>query len=94
MAWTLAIGFVLQSSYACVHTKTGLLGLHVAMLSHCLPLSKRSMQRLLRFRVACHKLPRDTGSLLVVPRPERFYALCQQGVSGDEEHFVLACPVF
>ena len=32
MAWTFALGSVLQSSHACVHTKTGLLGLQVAML--------------------------------------------------------------
>ena len=33
-----------------------------------LPLSTRCMQRLLRFRVGCHKLPRDTGCWLRVPR--------------------------
>ena len=33
-----------------------------------LPLSMRSMQRLLRFRMGCHKLPRDTGCWLRVQK--------------------------
>ena len=37
-----------------------------------LPLSMRSMQRLLRFRMGCHKLPGDNGCGLCVPRLNRF----------------------
>ena len=54
-----------------------------------LPLSMRSMQR---FRMGCHKLPRDTGCWLGVPRLNRFCTLCQQGVLGDE-NIVFECPV-
>ena len=44
-----------------------------------LPLSMRCMQRLLRFRMSCHKLPRNTGCWLHVPKSNRICILCQQG---------------
>ena len=52
----------------------------------------RCMQRLLRFRMGCHKLPGDIGCWLHVPILNRFCTLCQQGVSGDEKHLVSECP--
>ncbi len=57
-----------------------------------LPLSMRCMHRFLRFRMGCHKLPRDTGCLLGVPRQDRICMMCQQGVLGDEKHLVFECP--
>ena len=57
-----------------------------------LPLSMCCMQRLLRFRMGYHKLPRDTGCWLCVPRPNRICTLCQQDVLGDEKHLVVECP--
>ena len=57
-----------------------------------LPLSMRCMQRLLPFRMGCHKLPRDTGCWLRVPRLKRFCTLCQQGVVGDKKNLVFECP--
>ena len=55
-----------------------------------LPLSMHCMrmQRLLRFRMGCHKLPRDTGCWLRVPRRNRFCRLCQLGALGGEKHLV------
>ena len=53
------------------------------------------MQHLLRFRMGCHKLPRDTACRLRVPRPNLFCTLCQQGhpgVSGGGKHIVFECP--
>ena len=52
----------------------------------------RCMQRFLRFRLGCHKLPRNAGCWLRVPRLDRFCTLCQQGVLGDEKHIVFECP--
>ena len=57
-----------------------------------LSLSMRCMQRLLRFRMGCHKLPRDTGCWLHVPRLNRSSTMCQQGVLGDGKHLVFECP--
>ena len=57
-----------------------------------LPLSMRCMQRLPRFRMGCHKLPRDTGCWLRVPRLNRSCTLCQQSVLGGEKHIVFECP--
>ena len=53
---------------------------------------KRCMHRFLRFRMGCHKLLRDTGCLLGVPRQDRICLMCQQGVLGDEKHHVFECP--
>ena len=50
------------------------------------------MQLLLRFRMGCHRLPRDTGCCLSVPRLNKFCTLCQQGVLGDKKHIVCECP--
>ena len=57
-----------------------------------LPLSRRCMQRMLRFRMGCHKLPKDTGCWLRVPRQNRVCTMCQQGVLGDEKHLLFECP--
>ena len=57
-----------------------------------LPLYMRCMHRFLRFRMGCHKLPRDTGCLLGVPRQDTICMMCQQGVLGDEKHLVFKCP--
>ena len=94
ISWIFALGPVLLRTHTCAHTRTGLLGLqsrHARSLLD-LPLSMRCMQRLLRFRMGCHKLPRDTGCWLRVPRLNRFCTLCQQGVLGDEKHLVFECP--
>ena len=52
----------------------------------------RCMQRLLRFRMGCHKLPRDTGCWPRMPRLNGFCTLWHQGVLGDENHLMYECP--
>ena len=52
----------------------------------------RCMQRLLRFRMGCHKLPGYTGCCLRVPGLNKICTLCQQGILGDEKHIVFECP--
>ena len=39
-----------------------------------------------------HKLPKDTGCWLRVPRQNRMCTMCQQGVLGDEKHLLFECP--
>ena len=58
----------------------------------CMQRFLRRMQRFLRLRMGCHKLPRDTGCWLHVPRQYRICTMCQQGVLGDEKHLVFDCP--
>ena len=55
-----------------------------------LPLTQKSMQRLLRFRTGCHGLPRDVGGHQGVPRRQRICPLCAGGL-GDEMHLVFEC---
>ena len=56
------------------------------------PFSVHRMQRSLRFRMCCHKLPRDIGGWPCMPKLNRFCTTCQQGVSGDQKHIVFECP--
>ena len=51
------------------------------------------MQHLLRFRMGCHKLLKDTGCWLRVPRQNRVCIMCQQGVLGDEKHLLISVSV-
>ena len=57
-----------------------------------LPVSRRCMQRFLRFRMGCHRLPRDAGAWVGIPRLQRVCNLCAQRVIGDEKHMVFECP--
>ena len=59
-----------------------------------IPVSAASMKRLLRFRMGCHRLPRDDGSWArpEVPRLDRVCQLCGAGTLGDERHLVFECP--
>ena len=57
-----------------------------------LPLSAKCMRQLLRFRMGCHGLPRDTGSWARIPRADRVCALCGPASLGDEKHLVFECP--
>ena len=52
----------------------------------------RCMQRILRFRMGCHKVPRDIGCWLCVPQRNKFCMLCQLGILEDEKHLVFECP--
>ena len=57
-----------------------------------LPLSAKCVRQLLRFRMGCHGLPRDTGSWARIPRADRVCALCGPASLGDEKHLVFECP--
>ena len=59
-----------------------------------IPISAACMQGLLRFRMGCHRLPRDEGSWTKprVPRLERVCQLCTTGMLGDEKHLIFECP--
>ena len=57
-----------------------------------LPVSRRCMQRFLRFRMGCHKLPRDVGAWAGIPRLQRICNMCQHHIIGDEKHLVFECP--
>ena len=57
-----------------------------------LQVSRRCMQRFLRFRMGCHRLPRDTGAWIGTPRLQRVCNMCAQRVIGDEKHMVFECP--
>ena len=57
-----------------------------------LPVSRRCMQRFLRFRMGCHRLPRDTGAWVGIPRLQRVCNICQHRTIGDEKHLVFECP--
>ena len=57
-----------------------------------LPVSRRCMQRFLRFRMGCHKLPRDVGAWVGIPRLQRICNMCQHHIIGDEKHLVFECP--
>jgi len=59
-----------------------------------IPVSAACMKGLLRFRMGCHRLPRDEGSWArpVVPRLERICQLCASGTVGDEKHLIFECP--
>ena len=52
------------------------------------------MKGLLRFRMGCHRLPRDEGSWARprVPGLERICHLCATGTLGDEKHLIFECP--
>ena len=59
-----------------------------------IPVSAACLKGLLRFRMGCHRLPRDAGSWArpQVPRLERVCQLCATGVLGDERHVIFECP--
>ena len=57
-----------------------------------LPLPARCVTQMLRFRMGCHGLPRDTGSWARIPRADRVCTLCGPGSLGDEKHLVFECP--
>ena len=58
------------------------------------PVSAACMKGLLRFRMGCHRLPRDAGSWArpQVPRLDRLCRLCATNMLGDEKHLVFECP--
>ena len=56
-----------------------------------LPVSRRCMQRFLRFRMGCHGLPRDIAAWAGIPRLQRFCNICQHRTIGDEKHLVFEC---
>ena len=58
-----------------------------------IPVSASCMKQFLRFRMGCHRLPRDEGSWArpKVPRIERVCQLCSVGALGDEQHLVFEC---
>ena len=51
------------------------------------------MKGLLRFRMGCHRLPRDEGSWArpAIPSLERICQLCASGTVGDEKHLIFEC---
>ena len=59
-----------------------------------IPVSASCMKGLLRFRMGCHRLPRDEGSWARprIPRLERICHLCATGTLGDEKHLIFECP--
>ena len=57
-----------------------------------LPLPARCIRQVLRFRMGCHGLPRDSGSWTQIPRADRVCTLCGPDSLGDEKHFVFECP--
>jgi len=56
-----------------------------------LPLSDKCVQTLLRFRLGCHKMPRDVGPGTAVPRSQRLCSVCHAGQPGDDYHLVFEC---
>ena len=69
------------------------LGTHARSLLD-IPVSAACMKSLLRFRMGCHRMPRDEGSWArpSVPRLQRVCRLCTTGTLGDEKHLVFECP--
>ena len=69
------------------------LGKHARSLLD-IPVSAACMKGLLRFRMGCHRLPRDEGSWARpnVPRLQRVCRLCTASTLGDEKHLVFECP--
>jgi hypothetical protein len=57
-----------------------------------LPLSASRLRQVLKFRMGCHGLPRDSGSWAGVPRVDRVCRFCGAGSMGDERHVVFECP--
>ena len=59
-----------------------------------IPVSAACMKGLLRFRMGCHRLPRDEGSWARprVPRLERLCRLYATNTLDDEKHLVFECP--
>ena len=59
-----------------------------------IPVSAACMKGLLRFRMGCHRLPRDEGSWTRphVSRLQRVCQLCTTGALGDERHVIFECP--
>ena len=57
-----------------------------------LPLSASRLRQVLKFRMGCHGLPRDSGSWAGVPRVDRVCRFCGIGSMGDERHIVFECP--
>ena len=53
-----------------------------------LPVSGRNMQRLLQFRLGCHKLPIATGRVTGVARACRLCTFCDAGAVRDKIHLV------
>ena len=79
------------------HRLDGLPGLHISTHARSLsdiPVSATCMKRLLRFRMGCHRLPRDEGSWArpEVPRRDRVCQLCGGCALGDDRHLVFECP--
>ena len=56
--------------------------------------SAACMKGLLRFRMGCHRLPRDEGSWARpnVPKLQRICRLCTTSTLGGEKHLVFECP--
>ena len=56
--------------------------------------SAACMKGLLKFRMGCHRLPKDEGSWARphVPRLEKFRQLCATGAVGDEIHIIFESP--
>ena len=43
-------------------------------------------------QMGCHRLPRDTGAWVGIPRLQRVCNICQHRTTGDEKHLVFECP--
>ena len=67
-------------------------GVHARSLLD-VPVSAACVKGLLRFRMGCHRLPRDEGSWIrpQVPRLDRVCRLCATGTLGDEKHLISEC---
>ena len=57
-----------------------------------LPLSRRSLGQLFRFRLSSHSLPIEQGRRAKLPRAMRFCPFCPGHHVGDERHLVFECP--
>lgn len=57
-----------------------------------LSLSASCLRKVLKFRMGCHGLPRNSGSWAGVPRVDRVCSFCGAGSMGDERHLVFECP--
>ena len=57
-----------------------------------LPLPAACLRTVLKFRMGCHGLPRDSGSWTGLPRAHRVCTFCGLGSLGDEKHLVFECP--
>jgi hypothetical protein len=84
------VGVLGRVSHLCTF-KPGVLDLIHTKSYANLPLAARCIRQVLKFRMGCHGLPRDSGSWTSVPHQERVRRFCGVGSLGDEKHPVLEC---